>query len=280
MDPALPLFNPLAYGVGTREANHGLLRLRTTDDNLRAQVNEQSFGAFSNRNLATNPGSVITYGYSRGEDGRSYVTKVDQSHTHRERLSGLEENRDRPLSTRYTDPDWTRTQATNLSLSPLAQEMLDRADAAQKANYNSANLETGPSFGPEQSAAETLALRELQQADATVRSHEGLHFRAAGGVASGIPQYQYTVGPDGRLYATGGNVEVRSTPTADRDKALEQAANISRAATAPGDASVQDLVAAREAYRNADSRLEAKPQQPDSPAPTRPNNPQPVNLLV
>lgn len=85
-----------------------------------------------------------------------------------------------------------------------------------------------------------LALAELTQMDAGVRSHEHQHFAAAGGLASGIPEYEYIVGPDGQLYASGGHVDISSTPTNNPQKAARDAAGMARAASAPGDASAQD----------------------------------------
>lgn len=47
----------------------------------------------------------------------------------------------------------------------------------------------------------------LRQRDAAVRRHEQAH-AAAGGPHAGAPSYEYTQGPDGRQYATGGEVPI------------------------------------------------------------------------
>lgn len=94
-------------------------------------------------------------------------------------------------------------------------------------------------------------LRALKTADAEVRGHEALHFRAAGGLAQGLPQYSYQQGPDGAFYAVGGEVAVQTGVTADPEKARRDAQALAVAATAPGDASAQDMQAARGAFSRA-----------------------------
>ncbi len=98
-----------------------------------------------------------------------------------------------------------------------------------------------------------LAVAELMQIDAGVRSHERQHFFTAGGLASGVPEYQYAIGPDGRLYAVGGHVDVSTTPTTDPAKAARDGAALARAATAPADSSAQDVNVARGSLSNAAS---------------------------
>lgn len=89
---------------------------------------------------------------------------------------------------------------------------------------------------------------ELQMADASVRTHEGLHFRTAGGIAVGTAEFDTMQGPDGRQYAVAGAVEVRTTTTSDPEQAASEAQDFAAAATAPGDASAQDMSAARMAH--------------------------------
>ena len=88
-------------------------------------------------------------------------------------------------------------------------------------------------------------MRDLQ-----VRLHESLHHDAAGGNASGSPEFQTVTGPDGNIYAVGGHVNVQTTATSDPNKAARDAATLAHAATAPGDASAQDLSVARNAIFN------------------------------
>ena len=98
---------------------------------------------------------------------------------------------------------------------------------------------------------DSAALAELRRADAGVRNHEGLHFRAAGGIASGLPEYDFVKGPDGQYYAVGGQVDVQTTSTSDPEKARRDANTFAHAATASSDASAQDNQAARGALARA-----------------------------
>jgi hypothetical protein len=119
------------------------------------------------------------------------------------------------------------------------------------------------------SDAEKAYLRQLQAADTSVRTHEALHFRAAGGLGQ-LPEYQTVTGPDGKQYAVAGSVSVSGTRGADDEKAAREAQTLVGAATAPGDASAQDISAAKQFSRNLNagqSPLEAtsEAEKPNPP---------------
>ena len=98
--------------------------------------------------------------------------------------------------------------------------------------------------------AERAEVARLRQRDAAVRREEEAH-AAAAGQFGGPPQYTYTRGPDGRLYATGGSVSIKSTSTGDPDEARKIASRIAAAATAPVRPSSADFAAAASAYHLA-----------------------------
>lgn len=97
------------------------------------------------------------------------------------------------------------------------------------------------------SAGEREAVRQLQSADVAVRSHEAQHLHAAGGLASGTPDYVYQQGPDGRYYAVAGAVNIQTGATSDPEAAARQAQTLALAASAPADASAQDNAVASSA---------------------------------
>lgn len=100
-------------------------------------------------------------------------------------------------------------------------------------------------------------LRELQQRDAEVRSHEQAHLAAGGPHVSGGANYTYQKGPDGRQYAIGGQVSIDvSAVPGDPDATREKARQARRAALAPGEPSGQDRQVAAKA-----ATLEAKAAQ-------------------
>jgi hypothetical protein len=106
----------------------------------------------------------------------------------------------------------------------------------------------------EMTQSEIALLRKLQQRDMEVHTHEQAHISAGGRYIKGGANYSYKMGPDGRLYAVGGEVSIDATPVPNDPKAtIEKAETIRRAALAPKDPSFQDLQVAAKA-----SRMEAE----------------------
>ncbi len=110
----------------------------------------------------------------------------------------------------------------------------------------------------ELSEAEQKQVRELRDRDREVRAHEQAHAAAAGGLAKGGPSFSYKRGPDGKLYATGGEVQIDTSAVADDPQAsIDKAQRIRRAALAPAQPSSQDRsVAAQAAKMEAEARSE------------------------
>ena len=93
---------------------------------------------------------------------------------------------------------------------------------------------------------EQQRVEDMQQRDREVRMHEQAHVAAAAGLA-GAPVYEYQTGPDGKRYAVGGHVDVRTSGSSNPDVALREAEAVKRAATAPADPSGPDRAAAAQA---------------------------------
>lgn len=100
-------------------------------------------------------------------------------------------------------------------------------------------------------------LRQLGARDREVRQHELAH-QAAGGAHTGAASYSYERGPDGRMYAVGGEVSIdTSSVSGDPGATLEKAEAIIRAAMAPAEPSSQDhQVAASARAMAAEARAE------------------------
>ena len=111
--------------------------------------------------------------------------------------------------------------------------------------------------------AEIKQLQELRSRDLEVRTHEQAHLAAAGALATSGPAFDYERGPDGRLYAVGGEVHIdTSAESGDPEATLDKARQIRRAALAPAQPSAQDqAVAAQAAALEAQARLELAAQQ-------------------
>ena len=82
---------------------------------------------------------------------------------------------------------------------------------------------------------------KLQQRDAHVRAHEVAHLAAGGSVVSGGASYTYQKGPDGKMYAIGGEVPIHITKGSNPKETLAIARQLRAAALAPSDPSPQDL---------------------------------------
>lgn len=112
---------------------------------------------------------------------------------------------------------------------------------------------TGQAAGAtETDSADYQALRALQQRDREVRAHERAHLSAAGRYAVSGANFDFQRGPDGRLYAVGGDVRINASPIpGDPQATLEKAEALHRAALAPSDPSAQDRRVAAQASRMA-----------------------------
>ncbi|MEQ9362810.1 MAG: putative metalloprotease CJM1_0395 family protein [Leptospirales bacterium] len=107
------------------------------------------------------------------------------------------------------------------------------------------------------SQAEQDVVRELKDRDRDVRRHEQQHMAAAGDLAKGGPRYHYQIGPDGKPYAVGGEIQIdTSSIPGDPEANRHKAARVRRAALAPGDASGPDLVVAGNAHNRGAARVQ------------------------
>ena len=96
-------------------------------------------------------------------------------------------------------------------------------------------------------ADQQTQLRELKKTDAEVRTHEQAHKTAGGPYAGGI-QLEYTTGPDGRRYATAGEVPIDVAPVRGNPEAtITKMEVVKRAALAPQAPSPQDRAVAAQA---------------------------------
>jgi len=112
--------------------------------------------------------------------------------------------------------------------------------------------------------AEQRQVERLRQRDREVRQHEQAHLAAAGPYARGRANFSYTVGPDGKRYATGGEVEIDVSPAATPEATVRKMRAVKRAAVAPGDPSPQDRAVYAEAARlEIEAQREAAQQRPE-----------------
>lgn len=113
------------------------------------------------------------------------------------------------------------------------------------------------------SAEAQSKVSQLSQTDQKVRAHEQVHMAAGGELIRGGPSYSYQKGPDGKMYAIGGDVSIDVSPGKTPIETISLAQRIRSAALAPVDPSSQDRQVAAEASdmeSNANRELAASAQ--------------------
>jgi len=110
---------------------------------------------------------------------------------------------------------------------------------------------------PEKSPSYQALISELASSDTKVRAHEAAHVAAGGGVVTGGANFSYTKGPDGKMYATAGEVPIDTSEGKNPEETIRKARQIVAAAMAPSDPSPQDYrVAASAAVMEMRGHLE------------------------
>jgi len=91
------------------------------------------------------------------------------------------------------------------------------------------------------SEEEQREIEELKRRDLEVKAHEQAHIAAGGPYVRGGAHYEYQRGPDGKLYAVGGEVSIDVSPIPDNPEAtIRKMQVVRRAALAPAQPSAQD----------------------------------------
>ncbi len=115
---------------------------------------------------------------------------------------------------------------------------------------DNASDESAGKENAEQQQQEQQEIQRLKERDSEVRTHEKAH-AAIGGQYAGAPQYQLTTGPDGKRYATDGEVSIDISDARTPEQTLRKMQQVRAAALAPAQPSAQDLKVAAEASQKA-----------------------------
>jgi hypothetical protein len=103
-------------------------------------------------------------------------------------------------------------------------------------------------------------VEKLKKRDAQVRAHEMAHVAAGGAYIKGGVSYSYQKGPDGQMYAVGGEVSIDTSPVKNNPQAtITKMETVKAAALAPADPSGADRAVAAAAEQE-----EIKAQQEES----------------
>jgi hypothetical protein len=89
-------------------------------------------------------------------------------------------------------------------------------------------------------------VKKLQARDAQVKAHEAAH-QAAGAGLTGAASFTYQQGPDGKMYAIGGEVSITMKTGSTPEETIANARQVAAAAMAAGDPSPQDYAVASSA---------------------------------
>lgn len=106
--------------------------------------------------------------------------------------------------------------------------------------------------------AEKRQVDQLKKRDQEVKAHERAHMAAGGGLVQGGASYTYQRGPDGGMYAVGGEVSIDTSSENDPDQTIQKMEQVKRAALAPAQPSGTDRAVAAQA---AQIQLQAQMQK-------------------
>ncbi|RLT93259.1 putative metalloprotease CJM1_0395 family protein [Ketobacter sp.] len=191
-----------------------------------AQTNVTSVTAYT--------GSVTPSGVER-ELARADIPPVEET----EKSAGAQNRLFESSVSATTSPPADGTDDSPAQPPASGQKDAPRNSAAQQET-------TGNTQGT-LSEEDLVVIDQLKARDREVRVHEAAH-AAVGGRYAGSPSFEYTRGPDGRNYATGGEVSISVSEVAgDPQATIEKARVIRAAALAPAEPSVQDRRVAAEA---------------------------------
>lgn len=135
-------------------------------------------------------------------------------------------------------------QSTAARADHLQPESAENISRVSRQPQEPASSSTKPSSAKRDSvqlSEEAREIAKLALRDREVRAHEAAH-AATGGQFAGAPSLSYKKGPDGRSYATGGEVSIdTSVVSGDPQATLQKAQIIRAAALAPNQPSAQDM---------------------------------------
>ncbi len=116
-----------------------------------------------------------------------------------------------------------------------------------------------PTAVDQKNMVDQILLRELQVRDREVRAHEQAHLAAAGPYARGGASFVYQRGPDGRLYAVGGEVAIDISREATPEATIVKMQAVRQAALAPANPSAADRqIAAQASMRLAEAQQQLR----------------------
>jgi len=143
------------------------------------------------------------------------------------------------------------TQNRSILYSKLTQKLgeLDSVDKKEAiSRFNKEDIVDISNEGKFDKNDYQRVLEKFKSSDSRVRTHEQAH--ASSGVTTAPISYKYQIGPDGKAYATGGEVRLDTSIPNDPKEASFKLSQIQRASNAPSDISGADAQIAIQANLN------------------------------
>jgi len=149
------------------------------------------------------------------------------------------------------------------ALHPDAKQEVNPSRVARKAEDPSKPNDTAAVNEDSLSEEDQEKVRKLKERDAEVRRHEQAHIAAGGQYVQGGAQYEYETGPDGKQYATGGEVGIDTSEVPDDPAAtIRKMQVVRRAALAPSEPSAADRrIAAEAQQKEMKARMDLQARQ-------------------
>lgn len=109
----------------------------------------------------------------------------------------------------------------------------------------------------ELSVEDRQTVDKLKQRDAEVKAHEQAHMASGGDLVQGSASYEFQSGPDGKMYAVGGEVQIDTSAERTPEATISKMQQVRQAALAPAQPSGTDrAVAAQASQIEAQARME------------------------
>ena len=154
------------------------------------------------------------------------------------------------------DSQYLSVSSINQQLAQKRAELSAVDKKEQLESFKNDRFEKNPIEQDEQDYKRVL--EKFKTLDSQTRAHEQLH--ASLGDTIGAINYNYQVGPDGKLYATGGHVRMDVSIPDDPKAAQAKLDKLSNAASAPSELSAADASIANVANLNK-MLLQSQPEE-------------------
>lgn len=168
----------------------------------------------------------------------SNVNEIIQLNNHQQ-LNGVEPRPPVPDETAQRGASQDR-----VTISPEAREASKKETGAIKSEQDLSD-------------EEKQAVNQLKKRDTEVKAHERSHMSAGAGIVQGGASFTFQKGPDGRMYAVGGEVKIDLSSEGSPEATIRKMQQVKAAALAPAEPSGTDrAVAAQAAQIEAQARQE------------------------